>query len=403
MSDDRARVRWWLGRGPSPEEFRELFVEPFNAGQERVRLDLRVLSTAAREQTVAALEAGTGPDLLMVPRAGDFLSLARRGHLLDLTPWAERFAWRSRLLPPALRMATVDGHLFGVPRSTETMMLLFDPDVLGRPPTSLSELETAADRASKQGLTPFSAGCADFPESCELLWTLVVNHYAGPAAVRAALLGELPWTSEVFAGALTTLIRWFDRGWFGTGYFTDTIEQGLARVLNGTAAMVPAMTGMLPENPAGLDVAPFPPLREKIPTPLYVFGTASLLGINAASHVAEEAAGVLDALFDAGVRRRFSARIPGDWNIPLTEPDAGGLTRETPRIFAKAAIGVTEAVTAGRHGYSTWSFFPPKSEALVVGHVRPLVEGRITVGEHLAELQSVFAGELAAAATPGLA
>jgi raffinose/stachyose/melibiose transport system substrate-binding protein len=166
--------------------------------------------------------------------------------------------------------------------------------------------------------------------------------------------------------------------------------------------MVPAMTGMLPDNPAGLDVAPFPALREEIPTPVYVFGTGSLLGINAASAVAEDAAAVLDALFDPQVRRLFSARIPGDWNIPLTDSDAEGLTRESPRIFAKAAIGVTEAVAAGRYGYTTWSFFPPKAEALVVEHVRPLVEGRLTVHDHLAELQSVFAAELAAGAAPGI-
>jgi raffinose/stachyose/melibiose transport system substrate-binding protein len=299
-------------------------------------------------------------------------------------------------------MATVDGRLYGVPRSTETMTLLFDPQLIKDPPASLTELEDAAARAQGQGLIPFGAGCADFPESCELLWTLVVNHYAGPAAVRSALHGEIPWTSEVFVEAVEQLCAWFDRGWFGDAYFTDSIEDGLARVLTGTAAMSPAMTGMLPEQPAGLDVAPFPSLREHVPTPLYVFGTASLLGINAASAVADDAARVFDALFDPRVRRSFSRRIPGDWNIPLADADAAGLTEVAPRIFARAAIGVTEAVAAGRYGYATWSFLPPKSEALVVQHVRPLAEGTLTAREHLRQLQTVFAEERQAGAAPGL-
>ncbi|WP_045744857.1 ABC transporter substrate-binding protein [Actinoplanes rectilineatus] len=397
-------VSWWLGRGPSPQEFQDLFVAPFNAGQDRIRIDLRVLTANAREQTVAALRDGTGPDIVMVPRAGDFLSVVRQGHLLDLTPHSRLYGWNKRLLTPALRMAAVDGGLYGVPRSTETMALLFDPATLDglscRPPVTAADLETAAARALAAGLLPFGGGCGDFPASCELLWTLAVNHHAGPDAVRAALRGELPWTSAVFADAVAALCGWFERGWFGDHYFTDTIERGVGRVLDGTAAMAPAMTGMLPENPAGLDVVPFPALRPGITSPVYVFGTASLLGINAASRVPQEAAAVLDALFTPAVRSRFSAAIPGDWNIPLAAP--GSLTGIAPRIFAQPADGVTEAVVSGRHGYATWSFFPPKTEALIVDQVRPLVEGRLTVAEHLRALQDVFAGELAAGARPGL-
>ncbi|GLZ01366.1 extracellular solute-binding protein [Actinoplanes sp. NBRC 103695] len=400
------RVVWWLGSGPSRREFRELFVEPFNAGQDDVLLEVVELTSRPRERTFEALESGTGPDILMVPRAGHFRSLIGANRLLDLTPYADRYDWHSRLLRPATRMSTVDGRLFGLPRSTETMMLLFDPRVLAglghEPPATLAELEDVAAAAMRRGLTPFSAGCGDMPESAELLWTLVVNHYAGPAAVRAALHGELPWTDNVFVEAVQLLRSWFDRGWFGTGYFTDTIEQGLGRVVNGTAAMVPAMTGMLPEDNTHLDVVPFPALRNDVAAPMWVFCTASLLGINAATAVPDEAARVFDALFDPRVRRLFGARVPGDWNIPLTDADADGLTTESPRIFAKAAVGVTEAVAAGRFGYATWSFLPPKAEALVVDQVRPVVEGRLAARDHLAELQSVFAEELAAGAVPGL-
>ncbi|MFJ9377280.1 ABC transporter substrate-binding protein [Streptomyces sp. NPDC101455] len=406
MGPEQVRVEWWLGRGPSPQEFGELFVDPFNTGQDRVRLDLRVLTTAERERTVEALEAGNGPDIVMVPRAGDFLSVVGRGHLLDLTPYADHYGWGSRLLAPAVRLATVNGRLFGVPRSSETMMLLFNAPVLKelgcRPPSSLPELEAVAAGALRQGLVPFGAGCADMPESAELLWTLVVNHYAGPAAVRGALRGDLPWTSEVFVEAIENLCAWFDQGWFGSGYFENTIEQGLARVVDGTAAMVPAMTGFLPEDCSRLDVVPFPSLREEVPAPMFVFGTASLVGINAASSVADAAARVLDALFDREVRRRFTARVPGDWNIPLADADGEALSAVSPGVFAKAAGGLTESVADGRYGYATWSFLPPKAEALVAAHVRPLVEGRVTVRDHLAELQSVFAEERAAGRTPGL-
>jgi raffinose/stachyose/melibiose transport system substrate-binding protein len=163
------------------------------------------------------------------------------------------------------------------------------------------------------------------PESSELLWTLMVNHYAGPGQVRRALRGEIAWTSEVFADAIELLISWFDRGWFGTDYFTQPIEDGLRHLTDGSAAMSPTMTGMLPAAEPALKATPFPSLRADLPSPLYVFGTASLIGINAATVVAESASRVLDALFTVEVRRRFSARTPGDWNIPLADADADTL------------------------------------------------------------------------------
>ncbi|MFJ8555343.1 ABC transporter substrate-binding protein [Streptomyces sp. NPDC093676] len=392
-----ARVTWWLGRGPGPETFLDLFVDPFNAKQDAVRLDLRVLEVAPEEQIVRALEAGNGPDIVMVPRAGDFLSLAQRGYLLDLAAYADRYGWRGRLLAPASALASADERMFGIPRSSETMFLLSNSRAfraLGmRPPRSLPELEAAAGLAFAGGLLPFGAGSADYPQTCEFLWTLVVNHHAGPAAVRSALRGDFSWTSTEFVDAVDYLRSWFDRGWFGDRYFEETISQGLARVVEGAAVMAPAMTGMLPEDCSQVDATPFPSLRQEVAEATFVFGTASLLGINAASAQADGAARVLDALFAAELRRRFTARVPGDWNLPLATADAEGLRAMSPAAFAEPAIGLTEAVHEGRYGFATWSFFPPEAEAWVIEQFRPLVEGRITAREHLAGLQSVFTRE----------
>ncbi len=390
-------MTWWLGRGPSADRFRELFVEPWNASQDRVRLEVEHLSTNARERTVAALESGTGPDLVMVPRAGDFVSLARRGLVADLSGYAERLQWHSRLLAPALRLATINSRLFGLPRSSETMALLTH-DSLGFPLDSLADLERAADRAMTDGRLPFGAGCADFPESCELLWTLVVNHYAGPAQVRGALRGELDWDDPVFVEAISLLRSWFDQGWFGDDYFRSSIADGLDLLTTGRAAMAPVMTGLLPRTETGLAPLPFPVLRPGISSPLYVFGTASLVGINAASAVPDAAAEVLDAVFSSDVRRTFAAHEPGDWNIPLVEADAEQLRRRSPGIFAAPAVGLTEAVRDRSFGYATWSFLPPAAEAVVVAQLRPVVEGSISVREHLAELRAAFDPER----SPGL-
>jgi raffinose/stachyose/melibiose transport system substrate-binding protein len=390
VSAGPARVSWWLGRGPRADRFRELFVDPFNERQSHIHLDVRALGSHALRQTVEALERGNGPDLVMVPRAGEFVSLIRRHLLLDLTAFAEQYGWAARLLAPATRLATIGGRLYGLPRSSETMFLLCHP-ATGRPPTTLGELSSVAADATRNGVLPFGGGCGDFPESCELLWTLVVNHAAGPAAVRGALRSELPWTSSVFVTAIELLQEWFQQGWFGDDYFTRTITQGLDLVVDGRAAMSPAMTGMLPPARAQVKASPFPVLRSGIPTPLFVFGTASLIGINTASSVPDHAAAVMDAVFRSHVRRTFATNEPGDWNIPLVDPDADELARTAPAAFTTPAVGLTRAVNARHFGYASWSYLSPAAEAVVVAQVRALAEARLTARRHLADLQAAAA------------
>lgn len=234
--------------------------------------------------------------------------------------------WHTRLLVPAMRLATLGERLYGIPRSSETMMLMVNTGVLRdlgrRPPATAAELESLAAEALRRGL-----------------------------------------------------------------------------LAGGTAAMAPGMTGMIPGAGAPVDAVPFPPLRDDVPAPVYVFGTASLIGVNAASRVPDEAAAVLDHLFTSDVRRRFSAHVPGDWNIPLADPDADALTRLAPPFFARPAVGLTEAVAHGRFGYADWSYLPPETERLVTAHVRPLAEGTLKPAEHLAQLQAAFARETP---SPGL-
>ncbi len=389
-------VVWWLGRGPDADQFRELFADPWNRRHTRVQLTVLSLDGDSRNRTVAALQAGAGPDLVMIPRAGDFTALARRGYFVDLAPYAGGYGWPMRLLRPALRLAAIDDCLYGLPRSSETMLLLTNPAVAGIPST-LAQLERAAARAQRDGLLPFGCGCGDFLESCELLWTLVVNHYAGPVAVRAALRGELAWTAPVFVEAIELLQSWFDQGWFGDRYFSQTIDEGVALLVDGRAAMSPAMTGLLPRETTGIAAAPFPALRPDLRPPLYVFGTASLVGINARSAVPDEAAAVLDAVFRPELRRSFAAREPGDWNIPLADADSDALNKMAPAAFAVPAVGLTDAVNAGHFGYASWSYLAPAAEAVVVAQLQPLAEGRLTAAEHLADLHAAFRQEPAPA------
>lgn len=386
-------ITWWLGRGADPGVFRRNFVEPYRAGDPPVELRVEYLGADSERRTLAALADGTAPDIVMIPRAGTHARLAREGHFADLSG----YGWTRRVLPLALAIGTHGGRLYGIPRSSETMLLLYNRALFEahdwRPPQTLRELDDLATAMQRRGILPFGAGAADVPQSVELYFSLVVNHDAGPANVKDALRGRRPWTAEVFQHSVGLLRSWFARGWFGDGYFTSTVADGFARITTGEAGMSPNMTWVFGDVPAGFDdlgTAPFPTLRDDGPAPLYVFGTGSLLAVNAASADPGAAAAVLDAVFTNSVRRRFSHDLPGDWNLPLTDPDADGLAGSTTPQFAATSVALTEAVRHGRYGYSTWSFFPPRAEEAVIVNFRDMIEGRLSVRAYLAALDEAF-------------
>ncbi|MEU4239150.1 extracellular solute-binding protein [Actinoplanes sp. NPDC026619] len=386
MSDGRPEVTWWLGRGADPEMFRRNFAEPYLASDPPVALHVEYLGADSSERTLAALADGTAPDIVMIPRAGEFSRLARQGHFADLSG----YGWTERVLPLARGIGSYGGRLYGIPRSAETMLLLYDRVMFAannwRPPRTLDDLEALAAAMLSRGIVPFAAGSADVPQSVELLFSLVVNHHAGPGKVRGALDGEVPWTA--FGESVELLRGWFDRGWFGGGYFTDTYTRGFARLGTGEAGMSPNMTWIFPVGD-DVGVAPFP----SPDFPLYVYGTASLIGINAKSKSIDAAASVLDRLFTNEVRRSFSRDLPGDWNLPLTDPDAAGLAACAQPQFAETAVALTEAAQDHRYGYATWSFFPPRTEEAVIAGFRDVIEGRVTAERYLAAVDDAFRAE----------
>ena len=397
MTDGQPVVTFWLGRGASPEDFRTTFVIPYAAAGHDIGLHVDYLGADSQERTLAALADGTAPDIVMIPRAGTLAQLVRDGRLADLST----YAWTRRLLPMARALGTHNGQLYGVPRGAETMMLLYDTQLFEsegwQPPRTLPELDRLAAAMMRRGLVPFGAGTADFPASVELYFSLVINHYAGPAAVRDALDGRVPWTDGVFQRATGMLRRWFAEGWFGDRYFVDGWAEGFGRIATGEAAMSPNMTWVVGEIPrlfddraAQVGMVPFPGLRSGLPDPLYVFGTGSLLAINAASPHPDAAAYVLDQLFTNAMRRAFNHDLPFDWNLLLTDPDAAGLAEVMTAPAAAIAVALTEAVMDERAGYATWSYLPPLANAVVIDGFRDMVEGVLPVSAYLQTVDEAF-------------
>ena len=353
----------WLGRGTDAAVFDAGFAQPFRASVTALELEYSFLGASNKSRLAAALGTGDGPDILMIPRPGDYADLVRQDAVLPLDGYAERFGWTERIVAPARAVGTRGGRLFGLPRSLETMGLFFDASLLRTMPHlrwgSIAELENSAKALMAAGLQPFAMGIADLPSSCEWLLSLALDHMGPSHDLAAALRGEAAWTATGLIEALDRLRSWFDRGWFGNTYFTDTIGGAFARIGDQTAGFSPNGTWIFDtarevfrDRLGDLAVAPFPDITPDA-VPRYMLGTASMVGINRHSTVPDAAATVLDALFSVPTRRRFARISPGDWNLPVLDPDLGAPAQGVLPQFASMALGLDRALANDRYGYAT--------------------------------------------------
>jgi raffinose/stachyose/melibiose transport system substrate-binding protein len=77
----------------------------------------------------------------------------------------------------------------------------------------------------------------------------------------------------------------------------------------------------------------------------------------------------------------------------------GTLKGVDPRI-GRIFETLSEASDSGNYGYTTWTFFPPKSDVYIYEEIEKVWAGDITPEEYLEGLQAIFEEELAAGEIP---
>lgn len=73
-----------------------------------------------------------------------------------------------------------------------------------------------------------------------------------------------------------------------------------------------------------------------------------------------------------------------------------GLVERVVRAYAE----ISRASADDRYGYTTWTFWPPKSDVYIYEEVERVWTGEITVMDYLEGLQELFAEELAGGDIP---
>ncbi|MEN3349360.1 MAG: raffinose/stachyose/melibiose transport system substrate-binding protein [Bradyrhizobium sp.] len=413
--DGRKVVTFWFAQANSDGQaaLRSNLIDAFNASQDKYTLQLEVKGAAVNNLLKVALLAGNGPDIVQTSGPSYLTSIANAGQLLPLDDLAAKFKWKERFLPALLNTGVYGDKLYALPRDYESMHLFYNKQVFSQNgwklPTNRAEFEAVADAALAKGITPFSAGNADWKGVNEWLMTVFFNNVAGPDNVHKALGGELPWTAPPFAEAVELSKAWYTKGYFGKNYLSLTNEQSFLQVVNGKAAMAFNGTWSFGTKSYGMskpdtvmDVAPIPGLSDRVTTPLAHLACGATLSIAKNSQNADGAAAVFEFMLSRKFYENMNRDWPGKWALPVKDLPPDLLQGIGYPLFEKTIVSLHEAFSSGRFGYTTWTFWPNASNSYVTEGIEQVWLNRITTDAFLNRLQTVFAQEFREGKVPPL-
>ena len=405
-------IAHWFGVTSSGSEQAECIIssviDPYSEMTEGVTIEA-VMQPNNWEATRTAVAGGGGPDLVTTPGPSFVFEMAQAGQLLPLSDYAEALGWGETFAPWALSLGTVEDELYSVPVELETLVLYYNKTLFEEngwtPPTTIDELVALAEEIAAADVIPFAHANAEWRPSNEWFVGEFLNHVAGPDAVYQALIGEKAWTDPEFAEAISLLDTMQQNGWFMGGldrYYTATDDERMATFADGGAAM--SIEGSWALNSLGnyfeegsgaeWDFVPMPSASGEA---IFDLGIGSTYSINAATEYPDEVAEYLTYFTSP----ESQAILLSECNlapapVTLTEDMLAGIDPRHARLFAALSASSAE----GNYGYTTWTFWPPKSDVYIYEEVEKVWSGQITADEYLQGLQEMFQEELEAGDIP---
>ena len=352
-----------------------------------------------------------GPDVVPTHGPSFVAQFALADQLMPLDDLADQFGWEDLFVPWALNLGRVDGTLYSLPQELETMVMFYNKTVFEEhgwePPTTMDELEALPAEIQAAGIIPFAGGAADAIDNNELFFTEFANKIAGPEKVYQALKGEIPWTDPDFVTSIETLNRMSQAGyWMGSpeNFLATDFSIAHAAFAAGEAAMTmegtwlyDSLVGeMLTEDSEHGNDWAWTPMPSLTGEAIFTIGIGSTLSINRSSEHPEAAAEYLTHYNSAEIQSRLltecqTATAP----IRLDPAQLEGVEPRMANLLAEFA----KASDDDRYGYTTWTFFPPKTDQVIYVEIEKVWVGDMTPEEYLAAVDAAFQEELQAGET----
>jgi raffinose/stachyose/melibiose transport system substrate-binding protein len=401
-AQDVVTVTWWTEEGLFLEHVQNTFVQAFNDAHPNIRLEL-IGQQSLNDVLRTAFQAGEAPDILQTPGAAFIAEYIGAGLIAPLTPYAEQNGWSDKLLPWAYESGIIEGDLYSIPLTYESMVLFYNKTLFDEqgwtPPTTVDELNALAETITASGRLVYTYSNSEWRPSNEHLLGVYWNNYAGPENVYRALIGEKAWTDPEFVEATQLLTDHMQGGWYSgslENYYTYANTDVMAELTTGEAAMMISGTWQFrnlaefftDDVASDWDWAPIPMFANDVGEYIYLLATGSTLSVNGQSPNQDAAAEVLNFLVSNPqlVLANAAGAQFGEWMVPLRFTEADFPEGTDPRVvrFFSDFANVTGE---GRYGYTTWTFWPAKPNVQLWEDIELVWAGQTTVEDYLAAHQ----------------
>jgi len=385
-------------------------VKPFNAQNASIEVEAVTMANVW-DASKTAIAGGAGPDLFDTPGPSYALAFARAGQLVPLDEYAKKYGWGERFAPWALNLGMVDGKLYSLSTEVETVVLYYNKTLFEQkgwtPPKTLDELAALAEAAQKEGIIPFASGNAEWKGVNEWLVGEWFNRIAGPQKVYDALTGKAKWTDPEFVKAVEMLTDMQRKGYFMGGlekYYTATSDEFHSAFGSGKAAMNIEGTWFLPfidnffgEKANNTNDWGWVPMPSQDGKPLFNMAVGSTYSINKNTKNPDAVAEYLNYLFLPETQASYLTKC--GLAPAAVKLDAASLQGLDPRRI-EVLETLDRAAREGGYGYTTWTFWPAKTNTYLIEEIEKVWSGAITAQQYLEGMQKLFDEEVKAGAIP---
>lgn len=415
-SEGRETLEMWFWGAPPNHRaaLEENLVEVYNGSQDAYELKV-TFNERVDSNIQTALSAGEGPDIVYGSGPAFVAPFAQSGRLVNLDEYAEQYGWEDRLLDPIYEAGTVDGSLYAVANSLNTIGIFYNKAVLDElgheVPTSIEELEAVLADADEAGLYPSVTGNKGWQPVNENYSSMFLTAVAGPDAMYDVLTGEASWTDQPYVDAVEMSAEWYQNGYLGGGQYTNlNFLESVQLLADGQSPFFIAPTlsfqfivEFFNETAGNVDdigFIPFPTVGEGLEEPLYTLATTASFSINAQSEHQDAAAEVIDMMMTQEFMESMTAEWPGYWGVPLEGLELDPTAFEgVSAAYVEALTQIVPAIEDGRFGYFTGTFFPPQTQQAMVD-IDTVWMGENDVTSFMEGIEATFQQELEAGAVP---
>ena len=406
-SGEKVKVTWWT---ESPEEQYQKplianFVNGCQADNPGIEIELKFTENL-NDVLRTAVQAGSGPDIIQTPGPAFVAEYVKAGLVGDLSPYEQKFNWNKTIFQWALEVGKLDGKLYSLPLTYEAMVMWYNKKTLAdnkwSVPTTRPEIEKIAEEAKAKKIYPFVNANAGWKGVNEWLVSSWYGNYAGADNVYKALKGEMKWDDPLFVETIALLKDYMDKGYFRgskQSYFATDFPELDADLATGKGVFDFAGTWAFQgkpvafkDNPDDWDWAATPSFRDGV-KPSFPIGIGSTLSINAKSKNPDAAAAVLDCIYNNPKRAaKIIHDFPGEWVVPITLKK-DDFPADTDARFIRALEAIASSSQSGDYGYTTWTFWPAKSDQFIIEQMDAVFDGKMTPQEFSQKLQEMYAQE----------